>query len=244
MSRRQTNASNDRKSVDDMLTYSSHSHSDLVNTWEQHNMKDQHDKIGGVNRFVTDQRNDRDSSLGTIDWKPLKWTRPGCSSSRDSGFSRSSGMRSLGGTNSMGSCEWKVGLQQKFATAVESNSGEAATCRALSAPSEEENSRKKPRLKWGEGLAKFERKQVDGPEVTSNNDDPVSPPFNMEPNNFLSTGLVDRSPKVSGLSGCASPATPSSAARSSSPGILDFLLLFIPSANVVPDQSNLPGRSV
>jgi nuclear receptor co-repressor 1 len=66
----------------------------------------------------------------------------------------------------------------------------------------------------------------------------------MEPNNFLSTGLVDRSPKVSGLSGCASPATPSSAARSSSPGILDFLLLFIPSANVVPDQSNLPGRSV
>ncbi|XP_045818077.1 uncharacterized protein LOC123910846 isoform X1 [Trifolium pratense] len=243
MSRRQTNASNDRKSVDDMLTYSSHSHSDLANTWEQHNMKDQHDKMGGVNRFVTGQRNDRDSSLGTIDWKPLKWTRPGCSTSRDSGFSRSSGMRSLGGTNSKGSCEWKVGLQQKIATAVESNSGEAATCRASSAPSEEENLRKKPRLNWGEGLAKFERKHVEGPEVTSNNDDPVSPPFSMETNNFLSTGLVDRSPKLSGLSECASPATPSSAARSSSPAGADDKL-FGKAANVDSDVGNLSSSPV
>nr|QSD99673.1 MYB family transcription factor [Melilotus albus] len=221
MSRRQTDASNDRKSVDDMLTYSSRPNSDIVNNWEQHHMKDQHNKRGGVNRFGTSQRCDRDSSLGTIDWKPLKWTRPG--SSRDSGFSRSSGMRSLGGTNLMGSCEGKVGLRQKFATAVESNSEEAAICRTSSAPSEETNSRKKPRLNWGEGLAKFEKKQVEGPEVTSNKDDPLSPPFNMEPSNFLSPGLVDKSPKVLGLAGCASPTTLSPAIFNSSPGVDDKL---------------------
>jgi len=223
MSRRQIGASNDRKSVDD--TYSSRPNSDLVNTWEQHQMKDQHNKMDGVNRFGTGQRCDRDSSLGTVDWKPLKWTRPG--SSRDPGFSRSSGMRSLGGANLLGSCEGKVGLQQKFVTADESYSREAATFRTSSAPSEETNSKKKPRLNWGEGLAKFEKKQVEGPEVTSNKDDPVSPPFNMESSNFLSPGLVDKSPKVSGLAGCASPTTPSSTPCSSSPGILVFLLLFI-----------------
>lgn len=220
MSRRQTGASNDRKSVDDMLTYSSRPNSDLVNTWEQHQMKDQHNKMDGVNRFGIGQRCDRDSSMGTVDWKPLKWTRPG--SSRDSGFSRSSGMRSLGGTSLLGSCEGKVGLQQKFVTADESYSREAATFRTSSAPSEETNS-KKPRLNWGEGLAKFEKKQVEVPEVTSNKDDPVSPPFNMESNNFLSLGLVDKSPKVLGVAGCASPTTLSSTPCSSSPGADDKL---------------------
>lgn len=238
MSRRQTGASNDRKSVDDMLTYSSRPNSDVVNTWEQHQMKDQHNRMDSVNRFGTGQRCDRDSSLGTVDWKPLKWTRPG--SSRDSGFSRSSGMRSLGGTNLLGSCEGKDGLQQKFVTADESYSREAATFRTSSAPFEETNS-KKPRLNWGEGLAKFEKKQVEVPEVTSNKDDPVSPPFNMESSNFLNPGLVDKSPKVSGVAGCASPTTPSSTPCSSSPACADDKL-FGKAANLDCDVEN-SGRS-
>ncbi|XP_004489931.1 uncharacterized protein [Cicer arietinum] len=234
--RRQIDVNNDRRSVDDMLTYSSHPNSDLLNTWEQHHMKDQHDKMGGVNRFGSGQKCDRNNALGTIDWKPLKWTRPGYLSSRESGLSHSISTRSLGGTNSKRSCEGKVGLHHKIATGVESNSGEAARLRTSSAPSEEANLRKKPRLNWGEGLAKFEKKKVEGPEVTLNKDDPVSP-FNMEPNNFLSPGLVDKNAKVSGFSDCASPATPSSAACSSSPGTDDKL--FGNAANVDSDVSNL-----
>lgn len=47
------------RSVDDMLTYPSHPQSDLVNTWDRLQMKDQHDnKMGSVN---------------ALDWKPLKW---------------------------------------------------------------------------------------------------------------------------------------------------------------------------
>ncbi|XP_058758950.1 uncharacterized protein LOC131632183 isoform X2 [Vicia villosa] len=234
MSRRQTDAFNERKSVDDMPTYSPHPNSGLT-AWEQHHMKDQHDKMGGINRFGAGQRYDRDTSLGTVDWKPLKWTRPG--SVRDSSFSQSSGTRSLGGSNSKGTYEGKYGLQQKVATTVESNSRETAICRTSSAPSEETNSKKKPRLNWGEGLAKFEKKHVEGPETTSNKDGPVSPPFNMEPSNFLCPSLVDKTPKVSELSGCASHAAPTTAARSSSPGEDDKL--FGKAANMDNDVGSL-----
>ncbi|KAI5443804.1 uncharacterized protein LOC127126546 isoform X2 [Lathyrus oleraceus] len=235
MSRRQTNAFNERKSGDDMLTYPPHPNSGSLSTWEQHHMKDQRDKMGGINRFGTGPRYDRDSSLGTVDWKPLKWTRPG--SVRDSSFSQSSGTRSLGGANSKGNYEGKYGLQPKIATAVESNSREAAICRTSSAPSEEANSKKKPRLNWGEGLAKFEKKHVEGPEVTSNKDGAVSPPFNMEPSNFLCPSLVSKNTKVSELSGSASPAAPTTAARSSSPGADDKL--FGKAANMDSDVGNL-----
>ncbi|CAI8593951.1 unnamed protein product [Vicia faba] len=241
MSRRPTNAFNERKSVDDMPTNSPHPNSGSLTAWEQHHMKDQHDKMGGINRFGTGQRYDRDSSLGTVDWKPLKWTRPG--SVRDSSFSQSSGTRSSGGANSKGNYEGKYGLQQKVATTVESNSREAAICRTSSAPSEETNSKKKPRLNWGEGLAKFERKHVEGPEATSNRDGPVSPPLNMEPSNSLCPSLVDKKPKVSELSGRASPAAPTTAARSSSPGVDDKL--FGKAVNMDNDVGNLsssPGR--
>lgn len=224
MSRRQTNAFNERKSVDDMPAYSPHPNSGSLTAWEPHHMKDQHDKMGGINRFGTGQRYDRDSSLGTVDWKPLKWTRPG--SVRDSSFSQSSGTRSLGGANSKGTYEGKYGLPQKVATTAESNSREAAICRTSSAPSEEANSKKKPRLNWGEGLAKFEKKHVEGPEATSNKDGPVSPPFNMESSNFLCPSLVDKKPKVSELSGCASPAAPTTAACGSSPGMLDSVTVY------------------
>ncbi|KAK7279677.1 hypothetical protein RJT34_24734 [Clitoria ternatea] len=234
--RRPPDVNNDQRSVDDALAYSSHPHSDFGNTWDQHHLKDQHDKVGVVNGSGTaGPRCDRENSLGSIDWKPLKWTRSGSLSSRGSGFSHSSSSRSMGGADSH---EAKAEFQPKNAAANESHSGEAAACATSSAPSEDTTSRKKPRLGWGEGLAKYEKKKVEVPDASANKDGPVMSTSNPEPCNFLSpSSLVDKSPKVTGFSDCASPATPSSVACSSSPGMDDKL--FVKAANVDNDVSNL-----
>ncbi|XP_027367113.1 uncharacterized protein LOC113873262 isoform X2 [Abrus precatorius] len=234
--RRPPDANNDQRSADDALTYSSHPHSDFGNAWDQHHLKDQHDKMGGVNGLVTGPRCERENSLGSIDWKPLKWTRSGSLSSRGSGFSHSSSSRSMGGADSH---EVKVELQPKNAVANESHSGEAAACATSSVPSEDTTSRKKPRLNWGEGLAKYEKKKVEVPDASANKDAPVLSTSNTEPSNFFSPSLVDKSPKVTGFSECASPATPSSVACSSSPGMDDKL--FGKTTNVDNDVSNLIG---
>ncbi|TKY51566.1 Nuclear receptor corepressor 1 [Spatholobus suberectus] len=232
--RRPQDVNNDQRSVDDALAYSSHPHSDFGNAWDQHHLKDQHDKMGGVNGLGTGPRCDRENSLG--DWKPLKWTRSGSLSSRGSGFSHSSSSRSMGGADSH---EAKAELQPKSAAANETHSGEAAACATSSVPSEDTTSRKKPRLNWGEGLAKYEKKKVEVPDVSANKDGLVLSTSNTEPCNFLSPSLVDKSPKVTGFSECASPATPSSVACSSSPGMDDKL--FGKTANVENDVSNLTG---
>lgn len=205
---------NDQRSVDDMLTYSSHPHSDFVNSWDQHHLKNQLDKVDGVNGLGTGQGCDGENSLGSIDWKPLKWTRSGSLSSRGSGFSRSSSSKSMGGADSN---EAKAELQLNNATAPYSHSGDAAACVTSSAPSEETTSRKKPRLNWGEGLVKYEKKRV--PDVSPNKDVHVLPTSIVDTCNCTGLSTVDKSPKVAGFSGCASPATPSSVACSSSPGI-------------------------
>ncbi|CAL0316092.1 unnamed protein product [Lupinus luteus] len=146
MSRRPQDVKNDQRS-DGALTYSSHSHSDFVNTRDQHNSKDQHDKMGDVNG-------------------------------------------------------------------------------------------KKPRLNWGEGLAKYEKKVVDGPDLCANKDMHVS---NMEPyNNPSPHDTGDKSLKITGFSGCASPATPTT--FSSSPGIDDKL--FGKTESVDSEVSNLTFSAV
>ncbi|XP_028183526.1 uncharacterized protein LOC114370389 isoform X3 [Glycine soja] len=233
--RRLQDVNNDQRSVDDALAYSSHPHSDFGNAWDQHHLKDQHDKMGGVNMFGTGPRSDRDNSLG--DWKPLKWTRSGSLSSRGSGFSHSSSSRSMGGADSH---EVKAELLPKSVAANESHSGEAAACATSSVPSEDTTSRKKPRLGWGEGLAKYEKKKVEVPDASANKEGPVLSTSNTEPCNLLSPSLVDKSPKLLGFSECASPATPSSVACSSSPAGMDDKL-FGKTANVDNYASNLTG---
>ncbi|XWS66141.1 hypothetical protein CRYUN_Cryun05aG0174500 [Craigia yunnanensis] len=198
-----------------MLTYPSHPHSDFVNTWDQH-QNDQHDnKTSGVNGLGTGQRCERENSEGLMHWKPLKWSRSGSLSSQGSGFSHSSSSKSLG----VDSGEGKLELQQKNWTPVQSPSGDAATCITSAAPSDETMSRKKPRLGWGEGLAKYEKKKVEGPDTSMNRGGATISVGNIEPNNSLSSNLADKSPRVLGFSDCASPATPSSVACSSSPGL-------------------------
>jgi nuclear receptor co-repressor 1 len=93
-------------------------------------------------------------------------------------------------------------------------------------PSEDTTSRKKPRLNWGEGLAKYEKKKVDIPDPGANKDGSVSSAGNMEPCNMTSPNVLDKSPKGTGFSDCASPATPSSVACSSSPGMLRIFLCY------------------
>ncbi|PON63053.1 Octamer-binding transcription factor [Trema orientale] len=226
---------NEQKSRDDLPSYSSHSNGGFGNTWEQIQFKDQHDKAGGSNGLGTGQKCDRENSLGLNDWKPMKWTRSGSMSSRGSGFSHLSGSKSVGAVDSS---EAKVETQTKNATPVQSPSADANAC-VTSARSEETTSRKKPRLGWGEGLAKYEKKKVDGPEVTLNKDGAIFAGSNTEPSNSLSSSLFDKSPRVMSFSDCASPATPSSVACSSSPGLEEKS--FGKAVNIDNDSSNLCG---
>ncbi|KAJ4848587.1 hypothetical protein Tsubulata_020255 [Turnera subulata] len=210
--------SNDQRQVDGMLGYppSQPPHSDFVNTWDQIHMKDQHDnnKMAGVNGLGAGQKGDDRGN--NLEWRPVKWTRSGSMGSRGSGFSHSSSSKSLGGVDSN---EGKTELQKKNATPVQSPSGDVATCVTSTLTSEDMMSRKKPRLGWGEGLAKYEKKKVEGPDVTPNKDGPLVCASNVEPNHSQSSNLAERSPVVNGFSECLSPATPSSVACSSSPGL-------------------------
>ncbi|XP_065870415.1 uncharacterized protein [Euphorbia lathyris] len=226
--------SNDQRSVDDMLSYpSSHSQPEFSSSCDQLHSKEQHDnnKLTGANGLEAGQRGDRETSL---DWKPLKWARSISLSSRGSGFSHSSSSKSLGGADST---EGKAELHVKNASLVTSPSGEAATC-VTSALSEEMSARKKPRLQWGEGLAKYEKKKVEGPEVTADKDGAVISCSNNEAVHSECLNLIDKSPRVMGFSECASPATPSSVACSS-PGLEEKS--FGKAINVDNDVINLCG---
>ncbi|KAF5467145.1 hypothetical protein F2P56_017002 [Juglans regia] len=209
-------SNNDLRSVDDTIPCPSHPSSDFVNTWDQLHLKDQHDKMGGVNGLGTGQRCDRENSLGSTDWKPLKWSRSGSLSSRGSSFSHSSSSKSMGGVDSN---ETKTDIQLKNSTPVQSPSGDAAACVTSAAPSDETTSKKKPRLGWGEGLAKYEKKKVEGPDISMDKDGAVFSTSITEPIHSFISNMADKSPRVAVFSDCASPATPSSVACSSSPGV-------------------------
>lgn len=207
----------DQRSVDQTITYSPRPHSDFVNTWDQLHFKEQHDKMGAVNGLGTGQRYEKENSLGSMDWKPRKWIRSGSLSSRGSGFSHSSSSKSL----AVDCDEVKGEIQPMSVTSMQSPSGDAIACVTSAAPSEEVCSRKKPRLGWGEGLAKYEQKKVEGPDTTANRNETLLEARNEEPSDFFVSNVADKSPRITGSLDCTSPATPSSVACSSSPGIDD-----------------------
>ncbi|KAL5569279.1 hypothetical protein UlMin_025854 [Ulmus minor] len=232
--------SNEQKLHDSMPSFPSHSNYDFGNTWDQIQMKDhQHDKIGSSNGLGTGQKCDRENSLGFNDWKPMKWVRSASLSSRGSGLSHLSSSKSLGATDSN---EMKIESQTKTTTPVQSPSGDAMACVTSAASSEDTASRKKPRLGWGEGLAKYEKKKVEVPDVTLNKDGALFATSSVEPLHSLSSNHVDKSPRVMGFSDCASPATPSSVACSSSPGVEDKS--FEKATSSDNDVTNLCGSPV
>lgn len=158
-----------------------------------------------------EQKSEKENGLGSTDWKPLKWSRSGSMSSRGSGLSHSSSSKSMGVDS-----EVVIEVQQKNVTPVQSP---AAVCVvAAPAPSDETSSRKKPRLGWGEGLAKYEKKKVEGPEEVATNGMVVSV-SDTEIMQLPSVNQLDKSPRVASFSDCTESATPSSVACSSSPGI-------------------------
>ncbi|XP_042521193.1 uncharacterized protein LOC122094676 isoform X2 [Macadamia integrifolia] len=221
-----------QRSVDDLLTYSSHLHFDIENSsCDQLNYKDHHDKVGSIDGFGTGHRHDKDHSLGSISW-PLKWTRSGSLSSRGSGFSHSSSSKSI----KTDSDETKTELQRGKVAPARLPSGDASAV-VSSAAFEDLCSRKKQRLGWGQGLAKYEKQKVDGPDETIGKSGLVSCSNNNHTMHGPVPSFSDKSPRVTGLSECASPATPSSVACSSSPGVDDKPYSKV--ANVDNDMSNL-----
>ncbi|KAL0358677.1 UNVERIFIED_CONTAM: hypothetical protein Sangu_0717100 [Sesamum angustifolium] len=179
--------------------------------------KENHEKNGGTADGPSSscQKSEKENGLGSIDWKPLKWTRSGSLTSRGSGFSHSSSSKSMG----VDSTEVVAEVQQKNVAPLQLPAAASVLCSAP-APQDETSSRKKPRLGWGEGLAKYEKKKVEGPEDGTSKYGLVVNVTNTENVRSPSVNLLDKSPRIGSLSDCASPATPSSVACSSSPGNL------------------------
>ena len=123
------------------------------------------------------------------------------------------------------SSDMKCDLPPKNVSPIQSPSGDAVGCVPPAVPCDETSSRKRPRLGWGQGLAKYEKKKVEGVEDDVNKASNGTLVCNVEPSNSHPLNMVNKSPKVAGFSDCSSPATPSSFACSSSPGI-DSIHLF------------------
>ncbi|KAL2465115.1 Duplicated homeodomain-like superfamily protein [Abeliophyllum distichum] len=173
---RPINDVNEQSSVENMKTYNNGSNRsnnnffrpqpDAVNLSDQSLslLKEKHDKNEGKTHGLAykGQKLEKENSLGSIDWKSLKWTRSGSLSSRGSGFSLLSSSKSMGADSN----DMVAEVQPKNVMPVQSPSGDVAACpmSAATVSSEDASSRKKPRLRWGEGLKKFEKKKVEGPE--------------------------------------------------------------------------------
>ncbi|PIN07449.1 hypothetical protein CDL12_19979 [Handroanthus impetiginosus] len=216
---------NDQKSVENTQTcYNINSKSnesckplsDSLSDQSQSLAKEEHEKNNGTTEGLASSghNSEKENGLGSIDWKPLKWPRSGSLSSRGSGFSNSNSSKSMG----VDSIEIVAEVQPKNVTPLQSP-GAARVVSSAPAPSEEMSSRKKPRLGWGEGLAKYEKKKVEGPEDGAAKDGLLVDVTNTETMLFSSVNPLDKSPRVANVLNCASPATPSSVACSSSPGI-------------------------
>lgn len=197
----------DQRSVHDMLIYPSHSHSDFVNPRDK--VKGQHDKVDDVNGLGTNQRRDREYSASSSGWKPLKWTRSGGLSSRTSTSSHSSSTKNI---DALDSNDRKSETVLKNVSQNLSPSADPAECAMSSLPYDEASVRKKPRLGWGEGLAKYEKKKVEVPDGTAFTN------VNAESTHSLDSSLIEKGLRGSGFSDCTSPATTSSVISGSSPG--------------------------
>ncbi|KAL2482072.1 Duplicated homeodomain-like superfamily protein [Forsythia ovata] len=233
---RPINDVNERSSVENVKTYNNGSNysnrsnnnsfrpqPDAFNSLDQSQslLKEKHDKNEGNTYGLAckGQKLEKENSLGCIEWKSLKWTRSGSLSSRGSGFSILSSSKSMGADSNDTVAE----VQPKNAMPVQSPSGDVAACpmSAATVSSEDASSRKKPRLRWGEGLKKFEKKKVEGPEDGSATNGFVGSVSDTEVVQSHTTNLADKSPKTAALLDCASPAIRSSVACSSSPGVQD-----------------------
>ncbi|XP_074276362.1 uncharacterized protein LOC141600084 [Silene latifolia] len=170
--------------------------------------KDQADITSDGNGSGVSHRISRENSLGGLHWKPLKCSHTGSLTSRGSFFSHSSALKSIGGKT------------LKNVTPVQSPSGgDIVACSPSAVPAEDLTSIKKPRIGWGEGLAKYEKKNVEGFEENATTFENIASVGIVEPAHPVTSNLVEMSPEITGFSDCSSPARPSSFTCSSSPGL-------------------------
>lgn len=157
---------------------------------------------------VKGQESEKENCLEPVEQKPWKWSRS--LSSRSGCISHSTSSKSLGHE----SVEVRAEVQPKTAALERSLSVDVSCVRSKNAPSQSEGtgSRKKPRLGWGEGLAKYENKGVDGPEDGTTKSGLTRSGFSTESSLSQSINLLEKSPRVETLMECASPSTPSSGA--------------------------------
>ncbi|XP_042031905.1 uncharacterized protein LOC121778601 isoform X2 [Salvia splendens] len=159
------------------------------------------------------QESEKENCLGPVELEPLKWSQVGSTCINHSTSSKSLGQDSI---------EVLTEVQLKNAIPSKSLTVDVSCDRSNSpTQSEDTGSRKKRRLGWGEGLAKYEKKKVDGPEDgTTKSESSISVVSTESPQSQF-VNLVEKSARVERLLECASPATPSSVAYSYSPDVLE-----------------------
>lgn len=190
---------------------------ELEGTWEQRHLKDPQDnRLHEISDLDGARKNGKESSLGAIGKLPV-WTCSGSFASQSSGFSHSSSLKSLGAVESS---DRKNEVLPKVVTVTQSSSGDATACATTTHLSEEMSSRKKPRLGWGEGLAKYEKKKVD---VNTNEDGTPLLENGTDELHYLTKNIADKSPTAA-VPEYGSPTTPSSVACSSSPGTVHLVI--------------------
>ncbi|CAH2064323.1 unnamed protein product [Thlaspi arvense] len=188
---------------------------ELEGTSEQLHLKDPQDNgLHGTSDLDGARKCDKESSLGAIGKLPV-WTCSGSFASQNSGFSHSSSLKSVGAVDSS---DRKNEVLPKSVAVTQSSSGDATACATTTHLSEEMSSRKKQRLGWGEGLAKYEKKKVD---VNTNEDGTTLLENGTEELHSSNKNIADRSPTAAIVPENGSPTTPSSVACSSSPGFAD-----------------------
>ncbi|KAG9140763.1 hypothetical protein Leryth_006951 [Lithospermum erythrorhizon] len=114
--------------------------------------------------------------------------------------------------------EAKMRPRQMNVVPVPFPSSAATVAETSNTAAEETNSLKKPRLGWGEGLAKYEKIKVESSDEPGKNV-ATTCGSNLEPLHPCLSNLTGKSPNCEMVSKCASPATPSLVACSSSPGL-------------------------
>ncbi|KAL9226963.1 hypothetical protein vseg_002715 [Gypsophila vaccaria] len=192
---------NDNRSVGDSPVRPSRPNSDPS---AQFHSKDQTDKIDDANGSGVSQIIGKENSLETRDWKPLKSSYSGSMTSRSAGFIRSSSSKLTRGASG----DVKDDLDRKSVPSIRSPFGDALTCAPSPDPPEETAFQKKPRLSWGQGLSKFEKKKVGGPDEDVITIEKTTTVGNVKPTHPFISNPVDKSPNITGFSGCSFPATP------------------------------------
>ncbi|XP_024013610.1 uncharacterized protein LOC18021654 isoform X2 [Eutrema salsugineum] len=183
---------------------------ELEGTWEQLHLKDPQANRSHGSDLDGARKCDKESSLGAIGKLPA-WTGSGSFASQSSSFSHSGSLKSLGAVDSS---DRKNEVLLKIVAVTQSSSGDATACATTTLLTDEMSSRKKQRLGWGEGLAKYEKKKVD---VNTNEDGTTLLENSTEELHSLNKNIVDKSPTAAIVPEYGSPTTPSSVACSSSP---------------------------